>query len=596
MEDRADRVADAINERYLDQAEQSYGSSQLAKVPAGPRHRSGTARRPGGRNPRPRRRRGARRPLHGRSPGDQVHPRGPGNARPLRPGPRRGHQDVVPGLGLHAGRTAPAPSGRTGAASRRSTTRCSPRSTTGSTSPSATSTRRRGQRATRSPSSRPRSPTRSPRARPASRRRTAPLQALERGRRTPGPDCHRAGQHHLGDHHPAESARSALEGGGFAQDAQGVHRLEETAEGVVVTVGSGTYEFASDAVLGMLATRTTPGGARHAARRPRRHPTAARRLSHDIDRARGHPGRHRRPDGRRVPRGGRQLAAEALGRLHVLGNHIDGLEEDGQRPVRRRRATPAPGAGARRASTLVTGLDGHVELQQVGDAIAGSSFNAGVVVENGSNRRLTQVAAALRAPTAGGCDPGHVTQHGRARPDGHRALHGDGAADAVPRRGRDGWECSPPFATAPGCGSRRSLPVSVHSPVTIGTRRCRACSTSSTPGPTCHRGGQPVQEAVQVSLAVEDAPEGWSGTQPAVVRSRPGRLAPSGAVQRTPESAPGGDIVVLSLVRRRRSGARPYVGLRPRRGLRADPAGEACLSYDFSCCTTSSRVPMAGGR
>ena len=88
----------------------------------------------------------------------------------------------------------------------------------------------------------------------------------------------------------------------------------------------------------------------------------------------------------------------------MLGTHIDGLEEDGQ-------LTRTAAAELRRLleqargelSTLVTGLDGvTVELQQVGDAIAGSSFNARLVVENSSNRRLTQVAAALSAPDGWG--------------------------------------------------------------------------------------------------------------------------------------------------------------------------------------------------
>ena len=388
---------------------------------------------------------------------------------------------------------------------------------------------------------------------------------------------------------PAESARSVLEGDGFAQDAEGVHRLQETAEGVVVTVGSGTYEFASDAVLGMLgdaddalaALDTRLDGLGVTA-------TAARQLSHDIERAREDVGaaidaRMRGASLAEV----RDLAAEALGQLHVLRTHIDGLEEDGQ--LTRTAATELRQLleqARGELSTLVTGVDGvTLELQQVGDAIAGSSFDARLVVENGSNRRLAQVAAALSAPDGwevrpegtlpSTVAPGQtVTAPFTVKVPLTQSL-GEVVMEGTFSAVRDSTRLRVPVR----------LPVSVQSPVTIGDVQAvpRVLDIEDTGTDVATKVANRSQEAVQVSLAVEEAPDGWSGTQPAVVEIPAGSSRTiSVPVQRTPDSAPGGDIVVSAS-----SGGQEWARGRTSafvrgEGCELDPAGEACLSDDFT--------------
>lgn len=388
---------------------------------------------------------------------------------------------------------------------------------------------------------------------------------------------------------PADSARSVLEGTGYAQDAVGVHSLRETSDGVVVTVGSGTYEFRSDAVLGML------GSADDALRAldtrldgPGVTAAATRKLSRDVGLARRdvQGAIDARMGGASLDRV-RELAAEALGRLHVLAVHVDDLEADGQ-------LTGAAAAEVRRhleqargeLSTLVTRSDGiTVELEPVDDAVAGSALDARLVVTNGSTKPLTRAAALLLAPDGwavrtdstlpSAISPGQsATAVFRvtvplAQPLGEVVLEGSFSA------ARNGTRLRVPVR----------LPVSVRSPVSIDTVRAlpRVLETEDTDTVVSATMSNRSQQSVQVTLAVENAPEGWTapGTTAVEIPAGATRSA-SLTLQRTAESASGGDIVVSAS-----SGGQEWAQARTSAFVRGagcdlDPRGEACLTTDFT--------------
>ena len=390
---------------------------------------------------------------------------------------------------------------------------------------------------------------------------------------------------------PARSARDVLEGAGsgYVRDAAGVHAVRETADGVVVTVGSGTYRFRTDPVLGMLGRaydELTAFDARLGG--PGVSAAAARLLARDVERVEGPVTEaiQARQAGA-APGDVRDLAADALGRLQVLGTHVDGLADDGEiTPGAADELRGLLGAVRRELSTLVAGSSRiTVSLEAAGEALPGSSFEARLRVTNGSARRMTRLAPQITAPSGWTVTPPASVPDTLAPGDAVVLRFGVDVPVTQPLR-----EAVLDGELAGALGSTRvaipaRLPVQVTSPLSIDaiTSDPRVLGVDDQGTDVVVSMTNRSDSTVTVTLNAVALPSGWS------VPESPDHSIPAGAsrVVRVPVERPtGGDAVGGTIVMAARGSAVEWARARTAAyvrgaGCAVDPTGEACLSEGF---------------